>query len=171
MGTTWNAAIVERFVMDKMHSMMLALDVLGTGSEHMSYEDNFHVTMHIFRTESNDMNMVLQGHQDAVLAPKHRSVKAVVATFHSRLGGLKEPEHLIREAIAYLAGLRQAMLGNKEAYSEAGKGRLVSGGDKAVQGGLPVLLPEVSEDSGQAEQAGHVGDEADTGQTADIVGA
>lgn len=167
MGTTWNAGTIERFVMEKMYSMACALDVLGTGDEHMKKEENFHITMHIFRSENADLDLVLQGHQDAILAPKHRRVKAVVNTLHHRLDRIELAEDQVKEIISYIAAMRLAMLGKEEDYSGRYKGSVAGGGDKEVQVGVPLLLPKVSEDSEQAEQANSAGDEA---YTVEIIG-
>ena len=161
MSTTWPAAVIERFVMEKMNSIKGAFDVFCTGDKLIPWEENSKTTFYILKEESNAMNMVLQGHQDAILAPKHRKVKKVVSNYYEVMDKQKNGEDWSKLTATFIKDLMDAMRGGS---GGSRKSSMASKGSEEVQIRVPLLLPKVSEDCKQAEQADSPGAEADTRQ-------
>jgi hypothetical protein len=175
----WPAGVIERFIFDFIGSFKSAMDVLETGDKLMPLQDNIQATYTIFRQGCADMLHVLNDHNDAVLSPKHRDTKAVLNHFHLSLVAhdvIAKPEYeeqFVRELCAFVKALNRVMnTRNKnrkrdmEVYCGFSPATMANRRDSKVQRGVPVLLPEVSEDSGQAESAGESDTEANTGAVA-----
>ena len=161
----WPAGVIERFIFDFIGSFKSAMDVLETGDKLMPLQENIQATYTIIRQGCADMLHVLNDHQDAVLAPKHRDTKKVINHFYDFLAAhdvIARPDFeakFVKELCAFLRAFNNAMnTQNKnrrndvEVYCGFGKAGMAIERDKEVQGGLPVLLQELPEDSGQAEQ-------------------